>query len=218
MIDGALSDPSWDDYDQVIKNEVVQYSARLRLTADWRIFKAQAWTESGAASPAWKSRPMQIGNPSDPAYDTLKRHKENSDLIMSDGLKRDLQTGRSIDDPKYNIQLGIAYAYTKLSTFQTTVLEPVKLVYEVKPGDSIDKIASIVGTTKQNLLKLNPSLNSSASMIFPKEKLTYQKSAIRPVSCLVTAARLQSNYNGNGDPAYAEKIKYCLGTIEKLKR
>ncbi len=53
-------------------------------------------------------------------------------------------------------------------------------------------------------------------MIFPKQKLKYQKAAIQPTSISVTPQRLQDHYNGNGDPSYAEKIKYCQGIISKL--
>jgi len=106
MIDGAPDDESWDKYDSTIQGEVNQYRARLLWMADWVLFKAQVWTESGAASPAWKTRPMQIGNRGDPAYATIKHQREHSDLIMSEALKKDIEANRSINDPFFNIQVG----------------------------------------------------------------------------------------------------------------
>ena len=214
-IDLALKNPHWDDYDSTIQTEVSSYATRFRLNADWHIFKAQVWTETGAAKPAWKTRPMQVGNAGDPAYATLKAGAENSSLIMSTQIKQDLARGRHIDDGNFNIQLGMAYAYTKLSTFASVVIDQRKLTYEVKAGDSLDKIAKAVGTTVQNLV----ALNSGVSVIIrPKQKLIYQKAAIQPSGCNVTAETLQNKYNGNGDSHYAEKIKYCLVVIGKLKR
>jgi LysM repeat protein len=111
--------------------------------------------------------------------------------------------------------LGLAYAYTKLSTFQSVVLETKILSYEIKGGDSLEKIAATVGTTKQNLIDLNPN---AAGTIFPKQKLSYQKAAIKATGFSVTAMRLQIYYNGGGDPNYAEKIDYCMDVIKKLTR
>jgi LysM repeat protein len=216
MIDGALTDVQWDAYDQTIQTEVSQYTARLAIWADWKLFKAQVWTESGAAVPAWKTRPMQIGNPGDPAYATLKNHRENSDIIMSDAMKADLKRDRSINDPVFNIQLGLAYAYTKVATFGSTVTDRTIREYTVRPGDAIDRIAVAVGSTRQDLLDLNPTAKGA---IFPNQKLKYQKASIKVISCpAFTPELLQSKYNGNGDPSYADKIKYCQSVIAQIKR
>jgi hypothetical protein len=109
MIDGALTEKAWDDYDDAIKAEVRDYKARFGFSTDWKLFKAQIWTESGAPSHAWKTRPMQIGNPGDPGWATIKNQREHSDIISSDSLKKDLKNNRDINDPKFNIQVGMAY-------------------------------------------------------------------------------------------------------------
>src|ERR1035437_7110134 len=91
-IDDAVANKAWDDYDKLIKAEVDGYRALFAATnpsADWKLFKAIAWTESGGpASPAWKARVLQIGNPGDPAYALLKKGAEGADVILSDQLDR----------------------------------------------------------------------------------------------------------------------------------
>jgi LysM repeat protein len=216
MIDGALTEKAWDDYDDAIKAEVRDYKARFGFSTDWKLFKAQIWTESGAPSHAWKTRPMQIGNPGDPGWATIKNQREHSDIISSDSLKKDLKNNRDINDPKFNIQVGMAYVYTKCVTFGTSVSNPTVLQYEVKAGDVIDKIAAAIGTTRQNILDLNPR---AAAMIFPKQKLKYQKAAVGVTSCPAFSPELlQKRYNGNRDHEYAAKIQYCLDVIAKIKR
>lgn len=218
-IDLAKTDASWDDYDATIKTEVTDYTTRLSLTApDWQIFKAQVWTETGAASSQWDKRPMQIGNKGDPALDVLKHHREHSALIMSAALQAKLQANASVDDGAFNVQLGMAYAYTKLSTFGTKVSDPKKLTAKVRKGDSLIRFADREGTTEQNLLGLNPKIPKDTKMIHPDEELTFQKAAIAPQSIAITAQRLAQFYNGGGDADYAEKITYCLGVIKALKR
>lgn len=135
MIDGATSDESWDDHDSTIQGEVNQYRTRLLWAADWLLFKAQVWTESWAASPSWKTRPMQIGNPGDPAYATIKHQREHSDLIMSEALKKDIKANRPINDPIFNVQVGMAYAYTKVAIFGSVVTDPMVREYTVQPDD-----------------------------------------------------------------------------------
>jgi hypothetical protein len=78
----TAKNPKSSAYDEVIKKDVADYNHRLAGTpgysnADWRWFKAVLWIESGGpTSAAWKSRPMQIGNPGDPGYSILKKGTE----------------------------------------------------------------------------------------------------------------------------------------------
>jgi hypothetical protein len=214
-VDAAKSDLRWDLWDAVIRAEVLDYQTRLGLGVDWRIFKAQIWTESGASSPAWLTRPMQIGNAGDPGYATMRDHREHADAIMSDQVKAALDGGDSINNPKLNIQVGLAYAYMKLSDYDTVVTDKQIRTYSVVRGDALERIAHTLGTTQKNLIDLNPQ---AANGLRVGQKLSYQSAEIRPVGCMVNAARLQTYYNGNGDPNYAEKITYCLQIILNLKR
>lgn len=47
-----------------------EFNQHLKATTgyrqlDWLTIKAMLWTESGAASPEWRTKPMQIGVPGD---------------------------------------------------------------------------------------------------------------------------------------------------------
>ena len=214
-VDCAKTDLRWDQWDGVIKAEVLDYQNRFGFVVDWRIFKAQIWTESGASSSAWLTRPMQIGNAGDPGYATMRDHREHADAIMSDQVKAALDGGLSINDPKLNIQVGLAYAYMKLSTYDSVVTDKQILSYTVVRGDALERIARNIGTTQKNLLELNPQV---ANGLRVGQKLSYQTAATKPIECIVNAARLQKFYNGNGDMNYADKITYCMQIILNLKR
>ena len=214
-VDAGKTDVRWDQWDGPIKAAVLDYQQRFGFVVDWRIFKAQLWTESGASSPAWRTRPMQIGNAGDPGYATMRDRREHANAIMSDALKSALANGASINDPVLNIQVGLAYAYMKLSTYDTVVTDKQVRTYTVARGDALERIAHKLGTTQKNLTDLNPG---AAGNLRIGQQLSYQLAEVRPVSCVVNPARLQTYYNGNGDPNYAEKITYCLQIILNLKR
>lgn len=217
-IDAALSDSAWDDYDEVIKKEVTDYNKRFATTIDWKILKAQLWTESGGPnSGAWTTRPMQIGNTGDKAWGVMKAHKEHSNLICSAALTKEIDDGKSsINDPKFNVRVGIAYVLTRVADYGTKITDPKEKEYVVKSGDSIEAIAAKIGTTQQNLFDLNPH---AKKVIHPGDKLKYQSAAIGVTSIpVLTPEILQKRYNGNGDSTYAEKIKYCQDVIIKIKR
>jgi len=88
-------------------------------------------------------------------------------------------------------------------------------VYEVvvKPGDSLDKIARINGSTVDTLKRLNPG----GSMLKPGQTLKYQKATILKIIVgwdMVTTSTVAARYNV-GDRAYAKKLNYCLETMRK---
>jgi hypothetical protein len=118
----ALKDPRSDEYDSTILDELRNYNARFATTPGFEklrmhLFKAVLLTESGGPSSIeWTCRPMQIGNPGDPGYDVLREHQENSNIIMSRALQRDIAT-KSIDHPILNIRAGIALVLTKAARF-----------------------------------------------------------------------------------------------------
>jgi len=223
-IDPALTDRRWDEYDALIQKETADHTARLNSTPgfpalDWKVFKAMVWVESGGPSnPAWKARAMQIGNPGDPGYATLRDQKEAAPLVMSDQLKADLKS-MNISDPKLNVRAGIAYAMTRLAQSVIKSVDEASAPiqeYTVVPGDSFDKIAKAVGTTIPSLTALNPT----ARMIFPKQKLKYRKAGMQRVITgwrPFTTSTIAATYNV-GDPKYKEKLDYVLALFPKLKR
>jgi LysM repeat protein len=213
-IDRALADRAWDAYDLTLQSEIAEYNQRFAFSLAWKTFKALIWTESGAASPAWNTRPMQIGNAGDPAWNVVRNKRENSSIIMSDAFANSLAKP-SLDNPQFNIKAGLVYALTKLSVFGTQIIDATRRSHIVASGENLTVIAQNVGTTIENLKALNPA---SAGTLRVGQTLTYQTARIWPLSCPVTTALLQSRYNGNGDFNYAAKLDYCLATIAKLKR
>jgi hypothetical protein len=81
-IDTALQDARWHEYDCNIVSIINEFNRHLASTPqyrplDWRIVKAMIWTETGGPTDAsWRSRPMQIGHPSDPGLQALLGGKE----------------------------------------------------------------------------------------------------------------------------------------------
>lgn len=232
-VDKGINDKRWDDYDADIKREVTGYGAKFAKksqflekplpTVNWLYIKAMLWVESGGPdNPAWKTRPMQIGNSGDPGFDVLKQGKEGSRLIMSQGLQKDLEAGL-INKPKVNVCAGIAYLYTRMAKSQIKTLydDQDKKVYEytVISGDNLTRIAGKVGTTVEELKDRN---KSAGTMIKPGRKLKYRKAkkqrAIidwRPF----TTQNIAERYNGGGDPDYAAKLNYLIKNVfPKLQR
>jgi hypothetical protein len=206
-IDDAIDNLDWDDYDDLIKREVEGYRTRFRgnnPSADWKLFKAVVWTESGGPdSNVWDKRAMQIGNPGDPAYAVLRGGKEGADIILSDTLKRDLKTG-NINDPELNIRAGIGYVYVRLANTQyESVLDASDTtdhVYAVVSGDSFDAIAKKVGTTIQVLQGMNPTLK----VLHAKDSVKYRKASTQRVLKSwrpFTSKTIAQYYNAGGDPS-----------------
>ncbi|HEV3189075.1 MAG TPA: LysM domain-containing protein, partial [Polyangiaceae bacterium] len=223
-IDGAISNSAWDAYDSLIQSEVQGYNGRLGLTPgflaiDWTLFKAILWTESGGPnSAAWSTRPMQIGNPGDPAYAVLKGRREGADLVMSLQLQNEI--AGNINDPKLNVRAGIAYLYVRLarSDIQSVwdATDTNTKEYSVVAGDTLESISKKVGSTVSALQLLNPGVN----VLHPKQKLKFRKASMRRVLTgwlPATTTTVAQRYNV-GDPDYAAKLNYCLSTMKKLKR
>jgi LysM repeat protein len=222
----AIKDAKWDAYDATIKAQVAVYEKKfpaLKGKVNWLLIKAMVWTESGGVSSAsWATRVIQIGNSGDPAYDVLKKGAEGSDLVMSDALKKSLSE-KSIDDAQLNIEAGMAYLYTRMAKSLIQSIRDTRdsKVYEyvVVSGDSLDKIATKVGTTVEELKKQNPA---ASGIIQPKMKLKYIKAKMTRVITGwydFTADTIADRYNGGGDANYAEKLKFILSdVIPHLKR
>lgn len=224
-VNDGLTNSQWDEYDQLIRSEVTSYNARFRGTPgfedlDWKIVKAMLWSESGGpTNPAWTTRPMQIGNKGDPGYETLKSGREGADLIMSDELKRDIQT-KSINDSHLNIRAGIAYLFVRMAkTAMNSVLDAGdsgEHEYTVVSGDSLSKIANKVGSTQEILEQMNPgagSLSIGQTIRYRKANIQRVITGWRPF----TYKGISMRYNV-GDPSYDAKLQYVMSLFEKLTR
>ena len=65
----AIGNPDWYIYDNTIRKLVSEINQHLSMSKniekykplDWKLIKAMIWTETGATSTEWKTKPMQIG-------------------------------------------------------------------------------------------------------------------------------------------------------------
>jgi hypothetical protein len=226
-VDGGLTDKAWDQYDLLIQTEVRAYNGRFLSTPNypslnWQLMKAVVWVESGGPkAQAWKTRPMQIGNPGDPGAATLKSGAEGSSLIMRPELWQDIKT-KSLDDPQLNIRAGIAYLLTRLVTVGKESLPDAhdfaEHEYKVAQGDSFWTIARKLGTTVETVRKFNPSV--SPQHLRPGQIIKYRKAKMTDVIegwKQFTTNNIATYYNV-GDSSYAEKLNYVLDLFKKLKR
>lgn len=116
--DDALTNPQWDQYDDLIRREIEEYNQRFKATPgfralDWNLAKAILWVESGGpGNPAWTSRAMRIADRGDPGFHVLRGGQESVPAIISDNLRMALSG--DINDPRINIRAGIAYLLTRL--------------------------------------------------------------------------------------------------------
>jgi hypothetical protein len=221
----GIEDTKWDEYDYIIKTEVISYKTRFSKISipivNWLYLKAMLWTESGHTNIAWKTRPMQIGNPGDPGLRTLRNGAEGSNIIMEKTLYQAIKSAR-INEPVINIKAGIAYLYTRMAISEIKSVRDTrdKRIYEytVVSGDTLGKIAKKKGTTVDELKSMNPQ---AVAMIKPRQKLKYHKAKMDRVIVrwrLFTAQNIAQRYNV-GDPSYAEKLEYLIKEVfPKLKR
>jgi LysM repeat protein len=204
---------------------VNEYNRHLSGTAgymplDWQMIKAMVWVETGANNSEWNSKPMQIGVVGDPGMTSLLSGKEGGDLILPPALKGRLSTGSVRAIPAHNIRAGVGYLLMRLANFEyRSLLGADSKVYEVavKPGDSLDKIAKVQGSTVDTLRKLNPT----AAVLRPGQVLKYPKASVqRVISGWKTFSTLSITLRYNSmrrDPNYAKKLDYALLLVRKAK-
>ncbi|MEW1780931.1 LysM peptidoglycan-binding domain-containing protein [Arthrobacter sp. NPDC080086] len=213
----------WNGYDCEIQSAVIEYNRYLMgnagyLPLDWQIIKAMLWVETGADSPKWGSNPIQIGNPGDPALNTLINGKEGSNLVVPPAIRTKLNVASATTQPALNIRAGIGYMLTRMAKFSIqSVPDADNKIYDVtvKPGDSLDKIARTQGSTLEELRALNPGANA----LKPGQVIKYRKAAMRQVITgwrPVTTQNVGALYN-IGDPAYTRKLDYALTLIHTGK-
>jgi len=226
-VNQGVSDARWDAYDELVKKQIAAFNQRFSSTpnyaqVDWLYIKAMLWIESGGPDNAsWKTRPMQIGNPGDPAFSVLKEGKEGSLLVMEPAVQQALKAGR-INDPEINIKAGIAYLFTRLAKFANKSAPDPRdsKVYEhtVAKGDSLWSIANAKGTTLEELNARNPG---TTAHLKPGQVLKYTKTKMELTIVGwrgFTAQEIAQRYNV-GDPDYSAKITYLMKDVfPKLNR
>jgi hypothetical protein len=226
LVDDGVTNKTWDEYDDLIKAEIADCNRRFASTpgykdVDWLLVKAMVWVESGGPSnAAWKRRVMQIGNPGDKGYGVLSRRSEGSRLVMTDQLWHEVKVPKRINDPKVNVQAGIAYLFTRTATFDTrSVNDPVDTatyIHVVQKGDNLSTIAASHKTTIASLQELN----TNTAVLHPKDVLLYRKARVELVVVgwrTFDTQTIAQRYNV-GDADYSNKLNYCLELFKKLKR
>jgi len=222
-VDRSQTDKRWNDLDTNIKSVVDEFNtrlgARLRTSGfkklDFRLIKAMVWTESGGPdSSAWKTRPMQIGNPGDPGLHELLSNETGG--ILTPELKKELQKG--VATPDSNIKAGVAFLLMRAATFVwESVPDPSDVkgsVVEVKGGDNLDTIAKAHSTTIEMLKTLNPEIGNG-KLIKAGQRLKSRRAQIhRKITGWVeiTTEFAARRYNV-GDPKYKQKLDYCLSIM-----
>lgn len=221
-IDKAIGNPKWQIYDCEIQIAVAEYNRHLTGVAgyhplDWRLVKAMAWVETGAADDFWLTNPMQIGMYNDPGLDALLSGKEGGGLILPPAWKARLTRCAARSIPAYNIRAGIGYLLMRLANFSVRSLPTDdRKTYEiaVKAGDSLDKIARAQGSTIEVMRRLNPG----ATILRPGQVLNVQKATIGRIITgwkPATTANIGRYYNARDPVTYAKKLDYALAAIHK---
>jgi hypothetical protein len=224
-VDGAPKDPRWHQHDCVIQQVVQTYNQHLRNTPgykplDWKFIKAMAWTETGGANEHWKNNLMQIGNSTDPGLRAFLNGTEGGDLILLPEWKGQISASSAVKKTEHNIVVAVGYLLMRAANFNHQSVVSDDNIYEtkVKPGDSLEKIAKAVGSTKEVMTRLNPTSKLSIGQTVKYQKASTQR--------LITGwKRISSDtvhglYNGNKKPGmkedYTMKIKYALNRIHGI--
>ncbi|UWM63546.1 LysM peptidoglycan-binding domain-containing protein [Enterobacter sp. CP102] len=232
----AIGNPDWYIYDNTIRKLVSEINQHLSMSKnieqykplDWKLIKAMIWTETGATSPAWKTRTMQIGNTKDKGIleVTVPARPRKYNIIVPKNWDKYLKNKSDMikSNPEYNIRAGIALLMIKMSETEKdkTVYDDEKeYTYEIVKGDrGYSTIATKIGTTQGVLTTLN-----GVKVIHPGDKLKYKKAHLEqyiPGWKLFTPQNIQIQYNGDpkrattsnpGDINYADKIQYIYDLI-----
>lgn len=229
-------DKRWSRYDDSIKTEVAKYNQFFSkypgfTPLDWRWVKAMIWGRELKAGPdqqegKWWTRPMQIGNPGDPALAQLKAGKEGSAIFVDKDLLKQLKTQAVVGD--LNIKAGIAWLYTKLikSIKHTSVVDnPAIKKYYLRPGQSLESLVQkthgkqILKTTLEELYNQNELNESKARSLRPgwlKYREAHDTEEIELLNDWDTATQ---NYHRRvpkpDEPPYLPEIKEAYERIKK---
>ena len=182
----VIGNSDWESYDDTIRKLVSEINQHLSTSKniehytplDWKLVKAMIWTETGATSAAWKTRPMQIGNIGDEGIleVTVPARPRKYNIIVPKTWDKYLKNKTDMikSNPEYNIRAGIALLMIKMSEKEKDriVYDDEKVYnYEVVKGDfGYSSIAKKIDTTQSVLTKLN-----GVKIIHPGDKLKYKK-------------------------------------------
>ncbi len=223
-INQAPDDARWSFWDCELQVAVGEYNRHLGDTPgyeplDWQFIKAMIWVETGAASPQWKTKPLQIGVPGDPGLNSLLNGNEGGDLILVPEWKARLTANAVTTIPEYNLRAGIGDLLMRLANFAyQSVIPPGATVGEVKvrPGDSLDHIARAQGSTTELMARLNPSVKT----LKVGQPLKFEKASTQRVIVSWKTLNPQNAadlYNGGGDSNYARKLDYATNLVRQGK-
>jgi hypothetical protein len=177
------------------------------------------WTETGAGSPEWKTKPMQIGVAGDPGMFALLSGSEGADLILPPSTKGRMTAGTIRSIPAHNIRAGVGYLLMKLAYYEhQSIIAKEAAIQEVtvRAGDTMERIAKAHRSTIEILTKLNPRTTTlQVGQVLKCQSGSIQRviTGWRPLTPVMIAQR----YNGGGDPFYADKLRYALRLISKGK-
>ncbi|WP_370577588.1 LysM domain-containing protein [Snodgrassella alvi] len=129
----------------------------------------------------------------------------------------------NLDTGTHNIHLArYCLSTKKLAKFDfKLILDPDSTIYfvEVKPGNSLDKIAKANNTAIEILQNMNPEMVNPLNLKIDM-KLKYRKRAIKRVITGwkdISTISIAKNNNGNGDPTYCARLNYVLQLLRKDK-
>lgn len=221
-IDAGITNSMAHIYDGVVYGEWGSYYARLMVTPGFvvpipTLLIAMLWVESGGPMRSeWFSRVMQIGNAGDKGWPALQRHEGTTVLVVRPELLRVIDAPWSttlLNTPVFSIQAGLAYLFMKMSlSDDRTILDPQDTTlhqHSVEAGETASSIAHSESTTVEELQASNPGIN--LDRLRPGQTLRCHRARRGRVITgwrSFNAETIASNYNGTGDPNYAEKLRY----------
>ena len=219
-----------------MKDEVVKYNRFFSkypgfVALDWRWVKAIIWGRELIAGPdepkgQWWRRPMQIGNPGDPALGQLRSGAEGSALFVDKQLRNQLNTQPVVGD--LNIKAGIAWLYTKLikSLKHVSVVDdPTVRTYKLRPGQTLESLIKkhqgkqILKTTLEELYREN-GLNENTAKSLRPQILKYREAHdVEDIESLNDWDTATQQYHRKvdkpGEPPYLPDIRKAY---ERIKR
>ena len=223
-IAAAKGNKAWAEHDPVIIAAVREINNHLAKTTgfialDWLSIKAMAWVETGAASPEWKTKPLQIGVTGDPGLTSLLatgKKDEGGTVVLPPAWKTSVTWASALTKPESNIRAGIGYLMMRMASYKyDSVPVPGSQPFDVtvKPGDSLDLIGQRNGSTLDMMQKLNPT----AKMLRIGQVVKCQKATLERIItgwAKIETGSIATRYNGGGnpkgDPNYKIKLDYVL--------
>ncbi len=219
-------EPAWSVYDSDIAATVKIYNDYLARQKGFgslnpMLTKAMCWTETGAGSTKWKSRPMQIGNSGDAGlFELLKTSPKNKLMlppVFYKGGSLELTSSNVRTIPVYNIRAGVGYLLLRACTYKATpqLLDQGRFFSDVvQRNDNFARIALRDQTTIDELRLQNPSVRPIALKPWTTIKFhhfaQYSELSFVPINPLQAAV----TYNNADVVSYVKKIEYCLWVLQ----